>query len=205
MSKSTVALILVILGVGAYILYDSQWGRSIYLSLFSKDLHLIEEISLQFMEDVQFKDFDKAASYHSPEDREKIDIPRLMRKLFMIKPELIDVMDYSILDSSLDSTGTRGRVKVKAKVNILNSNKIKHPEVILYFHKKGDQWYMEMESSLQSGSVRGVRARAGCYIDYPHNASRSPDDRSIWLATAWRKMGTPPWISTWSRARVIPV
>jgi hypothetical protein len=161
MSKSTVALILVILGVGAYIFYDSQWGRSIYLGLFSEDLQLIEAISMSFMEDVQFKDFDKAVSYHSPEDREKIDIPRLMRKLFMIKPELIDVMDYSVLESSLDSTGTRGRVKVKAKVNVLNSDKIKHPEVILYFHKKGDQWYMELESSLRGENAGGVRAIAG--------------------------------------------
>jgi hypothetical protein len=101
------------------------------------------------MEDIKFKDFNKAASYHSPEDQEEVDIPKLMERLFKIKPELLDVMEYSILDSTLDSTGTRGRVKMKAKVNVLNSGKIKNPEFILYYKKEGDEWFMELESSLR--------------------------------------------------------
>ena len=149
MKKSTVAFVLVALAVGGYILYDSQWGRSVLMGFFSKDLARIEEISLAFMEDIKFKDFNKAASYHSPEDQEKVDIPKLMERLFKIKPELLDVMEYSILDSTLDSTGTRGRVKMKAKVNVLNSGKIKNPEFILYYKKEGDNWFMELESSLR--------------------------------------------------------
>jgi hypothetical protein len=149
MKKSTVAFVLVALAVGGYILYDSQWGRSVLMGFFSEDLARIEEISLAFMEDIKFKDFNKAASYHSPEDREKVDIPKLMERLFKIKPELLDVMEYSILESTLDSTGTRGRVKMKAKVNVLNSGKIKNPEFILYYKKDGNEWFMELESSLR--------------------------------------------------------
>jgi hypothetical protein len=149
MKKSTVAFVLVAFAVGGYILYDSQWGRSVLMGFFSEDLARIEEISLAFMEDIKFKDFNKAASYHSPEDQEKVDIPKLMERLFKIKPELLDVMEYTILDSTLDSTGTRGRVKMKAKVNVLNSGKIKNPEFILYYKKEGDEWFMELESSLR--------------------------------------------------------
>lgn len=149
MKKSTVAFIIVALAVGSYIFYDSQWGRSVLMGFFSEDQAKIEDISLSFMEDVKFKDFNKAASYHSPEDREKVDIPKLMERLFKIKPELLDVMEYSILESTLDSTGTRGRVKMKAKVNVLNSGKIKNPEFILYYKKDGNEWFMELESSLR--------------------------------------------------------
>lgn len=149
MKKSTVAFVLVALAVGGYILYDSQWGRSVLMGFFSEDLARIEEISLAFMEDIKFKDFNKAASYHSPEDQEEVDIPKLMERLFKIKPELLDVMEYTILDSTLDSTGTRGRVKMKAKVNVLNSGKIKNPEFILYYKKEGEAWFMELESSLR--------------------------------------------------------
>jgi hypothetical protein len=149
MKKSTVAFVLVALAVGGYILYDSQWGRSVLMGFFSEDLARIEEISLAFMEDIEFKDFNKAASYHSPEDQEEVDIPKLMERLFKIKPELLDVMEYTILDSTLDSSGTRGRVKMKAKVNVLNSGKIKNPEFILYYKKEGDEWFMELESSLR--------------------------------------------------------
>ena len=149
MKKSTVAFVMVALVVGGYIFYDSQWGRSVLMGFFSEDLARIEEISLAFMEDIKFKDFNKAASYHSPEDQEEVDIPKLMEQLFKIKPELLDVMEYTILDSTLDSTGTRGRVKMKAKVNVLNSGKIKNPEFILYYKKEGDKWFMELESSLR--------------------------------------------------------
>ena len=149
MKKSTVAFVLAALAVGGYILYDSQWGRSVLMGFFSKDLARIEEISLAFMEDIKFKDFNKAASYHSPEDQKEVDIPKLMERLFKIKPELLDIMEYTILESTLDSTGTRGRVKMKAKVNVLNSGKIKNPEFILYYQKDEGEWYMELESSLQ--------------------------------------------------------
>ncbi len=149
MKKSTVAFLLVLMAVGGYIVYDSQWGRSVLMGFFSEDLARIEEISLTFMEDIKFKDFDKAASHHSPEDRKEVDIPKLIQRLFKIRPELLDLMEYSVLDSSLDSTGTRGRVKMKTKVNVLNSGKIRNPEFILYYMKQGDAWYMELASSLR--------------------------------------------------------
>ena len=149
MKKSTVAFVLIILALGAYFAYDAQWGRSFFLGLFSEEKKIVNELSLSFMEDIKFKDFEKAATYHSPEDQKEINIPRLIEKIFKIKPELLDIMDFRILETSLDSSRKRGRVKVKAKVHTLNSDKIEHPEMILYFHNKNGKWYMELESSLK--------------------------------------------------------
>ena len=149
MKKSTLAFILVLLLLGAYFSYDSNWGRSMWTGLFSKDKQVLNDHALAFMEDIRFKDFEKAASYHHPEDRQKADIPKMIERLFKIKPELLDIMEYSILETTLDSTGKRARVKLSAKVQLLNSDKIEQPEMILYFHNRDGQWYMELESSLR--------------------------------------------------------
>ncbi len=149
MKKSTIAFILVILLLAGYFAFNAEWGRTILTGFFSEDLKIIREKSLSFMEDIRFKDFDKAASYHHPDDRERADIPKMIERLFKIKPELLDIMEYEILDATLDSSKERGRVKVKSKVGLLNADKIKTPEMILYYHKKDEKWYMELESSLK--------------------------------------------------------
>ena len=150
MKRSSLLFLTVILALCAWFASDAQWGRPLFTRLFSGELSALGESSLSFMEDLRFKDFEKAASYHHPEDREKVDIPRLIERLFKIKPEFLDIMDYRILDSALDSSGTRARVKVKAKVHVLNRDDIREPEFILYYHKDPDgNWYMELESSLR--------------------------------------------------------
>lgn len=149
MKRSSLLFLMIILGLLAWFAHDGRWGRSLFSDLFSGELADLEKRSLAFMEDIRFKDFEKAASYHHPEDREKADIPKLIERLFKIKPELLDLMDYQVLSSSLDSSKSRARVKLKAKVNLLNSDKIREPEFILYYHKnKGGNWYMELASSL---------------------------------------------------------
>lgn len=149
MKKSTIAFFLVILALGGYFVYDAQWGRSFFLGLFSEDQKIFSKLALSFMEDIKFKDFEKAATYHSPEDQEKVNIPQLIERLFRVKPELLDIMEYQVLDTSMDSSKKRGRVKIKAKVHMLNSDKIEQPEMILYFHHKNGKWFMELESSLR--------------------------------------------------------
>ncbi len=149
MKRSTAAFLLVFLLLGLYVSHDSDWGKSLFRGIVANDEGIIKKKSLSFMEDIRFKDFEKAAAYHHPEDLERVDIPRLIERLFQIKPEFLDIMTYDIMDAGLDSTGKRGRVKLKAKVNLLNSGKIKNPEFILYFHKRENTWYMELESSLR--------------------------------------------------------
>ncbi len=149
MKKTTMAFIILLLVLGAYFAYDAKWGKSVFLKFYSEDLNTINRISLSFMEDIRFKDFKKAASYHNEDDRKKVNIAKKIEKLFRIKPELLDIMEYEVMESSLDSTKKRGRVKLKAKVHVLNLDKIKNVELILYYKKKDGAWYMELESSLK--------------------------------------------------------
>ena len=103
MKKSTIALVVVILILGGYFLYDAQIGPSNIKQYFGEDKKTVNQMSLAFLEDLKFKDFDKAATYHHPEDQEKVNIPRLIERLFHIKPEQLDIMEYEVLDTDLDS------------------------------------------------------------------------------------------------------
>ncbi len=115
----------------------------------SADRGALSGIALKFMEDLRFKDFQHAASYHSTEDRKKVNIPQLIEQWFQVKPETLDIMRYEILKVDIDSTGKRGRVKIKTVIKILNANEIKEPEMMLYFFKDpAEGWIMELESSL---------------------------------------------------------
>ena len=150
MKKSTIAFIAVLLALGAYFALDARKNGFSPFQFLSGDHKIIEKTTLSFMEDIQFKDFDKAATYHDPEDQKKHDIPKLIERLFKIKPELLDIMEYKIMESTLDSSGNRGRVKVQTKVHRLNTDDFRDVETMFYFHKKSDKWYMELESSLRN-------------------------------------------------------
>jgi hypothetical protein len=150
MKKSTIAFVLVLGALAAFFAFDSRKEGLSLLRFLSGDLKTIEKMTVSFMEDIQFKDFDRAATYHHPDDQNKQDIPKLIERLFQIKPELLDIMEYKILDTSLDSSGNRGRVKVKTKVHRLNTDDFRNVELMFYYHKKDETWYMELESSLRS-------------------------------------------------------
>ncbi len=115
------------------------------------DRALVRKLATSFWEDVRFKDFKQAASYHLAEVRDTVDIPFLLERLFLQKPELLDILGYEILDSELDSTGNRARVKTTLKVKDLVKEELRDQEVVLYFHRKSasEPWYMELESSLR--------------------------------------------------------
>ena len=104
-----------------------------------------------FLEDIQFKDFDRAASYHAPDKRDSVDIPFLLERLFLQKPESLDIMDYEIVFAKIDSTRLRARVKARVKVKNLAKGDVRDQEFILFFHRGSAEapWYMELESSLR--------------------------------------------------------
>jgi len=116
----------------------------------SPDAKQLETMANKFLEDIQFKDFEKAASYHSREDRKTVNIPNLIERMFGIKPEFLDIMRYEIVKVQLDSSGKRARVKTKTTVKLLNTKEIREPEIMLYFFKDpAEGWVMELESSLR--------------------------------------------------------
>lgn len=115
----------------------------------SQDVRELRARSIDFLEDLQYKDFDKAATYHSTKDRKDVNIPRLIERLFAIKPEFMDIMRYEVKDVNIDRSGDRAKVKTHTVIKILNTGKIKEPDVILYWQKDPKEgWVMKLESSL---------------------------------------------------------
>ena len=70
------------------------------------DRALLRQTTDAFIEDIKFKDFKKAASYHAPDKRDAVDIPFLIERLFVQKPESLDIMSYEIMMSEIDSTNS---------------------------------------------------------------------------------------------------
>jgi len=147
-----VILLFVLLGCiafTAFVISGRARGGEVSFSGSSSDRSQLEQYALKFMEDLRFKDFQHAASYHSVEDRKKVNIPQMIERWFAVKPETLDIMRYEVQKIDIDSTGKRGRVKVKTVLKILNANEIKEPEIMLYFFKDpAEGWIMELESSL---------------------------------------------------------
>ena len=115
----------------------------------------LRRIALDFMEDIQFKDFESAASYHAPELIETVDIPFLLQRLFEVRPEAIDFMDYEVAFAEIDSSGLRARVRLRIKAKLLLSERIEERELILYFYRDtaSSPWYMRLEDSLRPPSA----------------------------------------------------
>lgn len=116
----------------------------------SADQRFVEQKTLDFMEDVRYKDFKKAASYHNAAERKTVDIPNLIERIFVVKPEFLDIMRYQVTSVDMDRSGDRARVHVKAVVKVLNTREIKEPEIIYYWYKDPQEgWCMRLESSLR--------------------------------------------------------
>ncbi len=151
--RKSLFLLILILSVGVFFyLFSSKYGLVVggVKLAFDDDKLALQEMAINFLEDIQFKDFDKAASYHSEGDRKKVDIPKLIERIFQVKPEFLDIMKYEIMDISIDRSGDRAKIKTHTTIKMLNTKKIKEPEIIFYWHKSNDgKWYMELESSLK--------------------------------------------------------
>ncbi|MCP4808760.1 MAG: hypothetical protein GY913_16075 [Proteobacteria bacterium] len=108
--------------------------------------------SLSFWEDVQFKDFDSAAEYHEEHLQDDVDIPYLLERLFMLKPEFLDILSYEVVFVDIDSSGMRARVKCRVQVKDLLKEKQRTQEIIFYFYKLDEDgpWFMKLESSLHA-------------------------------------------------------
>lgn len=124
-------------------------AASNFAQLASKDVRLLRVRTEDFLEDLQYKDFEKAASYHHSSERNQVDIPKMIERLFAIKPELLDIMRYEVKKVEIDRSGDRAKVLTHTVVKVLNSGKIREPEVIFYWHKDPKEgWVMKLESSL---------------------------------------------------------
>jgi hypothetical protein len=153
MKKALAALVLVAALLGGYLAVAHVSGGAFWtlgLAL-GGDRGALRRIALDFMEDIQFKDFISAASYHAPELIESVDIPYLIQRLFAVRPEGLDIMGYEIVFADIDSSELRARVKVRVRGKILLDERLEEREFILYFYRDSvdDPWYMKLEDSLR--------------------------------------------------------
>ena len=161
MKKLLAALLLVAALLGGYVAVAHLSGGAFWtlgLAL-GGDRGALRRIALDFLEDIQFKDFVSAASYHAPELIDSVDIPFLIQRLFAVKPEALDFLDYEVVFADLDSSGLRARVKVRVKVKLLLNERIDERELVLYFYRDSvdDPWYMKLEDSLRELSPDTAR------------------------------------------------
>ena len=153
MKKAVTALLVLSLLLGGYLAVAHISGgafSTLGLAL-GGDRAALRRVALSFLEDIQFKDFESAASYHAPDTRDSVDIPFIIQRLFTVKPEALDIMDYEVVFAEIDSGGLRARVKVRVKVKLLLNALINEREVLLYFERDSvdDPWYMKLEDSLR--------------------------------------------------------
>lgn len=153
MKKALTAVLVIGLLFGGY-LAAAHFSGGAFSTLglaLGGDRGALRRMALGFLEDIQYKDFQSAARYHAPDVRETVDIPFLIQRLFKVKPEALDIMDYEIVFADIDTSGLRARVKARVKVKFLVNERIEERELILYFHRDSvdDPWYMKLEDSLR--------------------------------------------------------
>ena len=77
-----------------------------------------------------------------------------------MKPEALDVMDFDVVFAEIDSSGLRGRVKLRVRAKLLLNERIEEREFVLYFYRDSpdEPWYMRLEDSLRELSPDTTRA-----------------------------------------------
>ncbi|HEY9842056.1 MAG: hypothetical protein ACAI44_39830 [Candidatus Sericytochromatia bacterium] len=141
--------LLLVAGGGYFVMQNAQLGSAPLGALVSSDSQALIKATRSFMEDLKFKDFKSAAKYSLPEQQGKYDIPAMIEGLFHVKPEFMDIQNYEITSTDYDSSGQRARVHLKTDIKLLNSEERRKPEVILYYKKQAESWYMDLASSLR--------------------------------------------------------
>ncbi|MFA5504455.1 MAG: hypothetical protein WC314_11275 [Vulcanimicrobiota bacterium] len=149
--KKVLLIFVILIGGAMGLLYfsnpSSNFGSSLPIS--TGDTRILTQQSINFLEDLQFKDFEKAATYHSTEDRKNVDIAKEIERIFLVKPEFLDIMRYEIKKVEIDRSGDRAKVKTHTVIKLLNTGKVREPEVMLYWRKDPKEgWVMKLESSL---------------------------------------------------------
>ncbi len=153
MKKVVIGVLVLSLLLGGYltVAHISGGAFSTLGLLLGGDRGELRRVALAFLEDIQFKDFTSAAGYHSPETRDSVDIPFLIQRLFTVRPEALDIMDYEVVFAEIDESGLRARVKLRVTVKLLLNALINEREVILFFERDtvNDPWHMKLEDSLR--------------------------------------------------------
>jgi hypothetical protein len=150
----TVAALVIAVLMAGYLVAAHVSGGALYtfgLPLGGEEGEL-RRITLSFLEDLQFKDYQKAATYHAPELQKTVDIPFLLHRVFQTPPETLDIQEYEILWVDLDTSKLRARVRTRVKARYLPADEVREANLMLYFHRDTihDPWFMVLEDSLRN-------------------------------------------------------
>ncbi len=142
MKKWLFCLLLVIVGTGGgYLIFSG------YTPLYASDKKILRDKSYRFWECIKFKSFDQAAEFDASQDKETT--ARLIERIFRVKPENLDVQEVDVMHEDLDRTGKLGRTKTRLTGEMLNPKKPMQIEVMLFWEKEGEEWWLKLESSLK--------------------------------------------------------
>ncbi|MCA9550129.1 MAG: hypothetical protein KC933_08845 [Myxococcales bacterium] len=156
--KSAIILGLVLLVAGGVLFYVSQpGGVAVPGVVATGDRGYIRDRTWEFLEDIKFKDFAKASTYHLESTQKARDIPNLLQRVFKIPHEVLDIQDFEIIEVELDTGKTRGRVRTLVRYHVLGDREVREKEdaqrdteMLFYWFKQPDgSWVMELESSLR--------------------------------------------------------
>lgn len=109
----------------------------------------VEALTRKFQDDIRFKDFARASTYHTASDQAAVNIPALIESKFGIKPEELDFQEARIARIDVDPDGRRAKALVVWHTRLLNTKEIRDVEGTVYWQKAADgRWYMQLRSSL---------------------------------------------------------
>lgn len=148
--KKFLLLLLVVVAVAVYLDSDRYAIRFGPLSMaLNSDRNAIDTRTRRFLADIQYKDFEHAATLHAPDERAQFDIGAMIEKKFFVKPEHLDIRHFEVLRVDIHpDDASRGKAVVKATVKVLNTGKVQDVEAVFYWRKQGPEWFMALRSSL---------------------------------------------------------
>jgi hypothetical protein len=159
MKKWTIATAAAVVlgGAGLYVVSSPRGVSVLGVDVGGQERGWLSERSVDFIEDLQFKDFKRASTYHLAKTQAARNIPELIQRVFVVKHEVLDITDYKVLEVDLDRAKTRARVRMNVKYRVLGDQSFRDDpnlrrdvELMLYWFRGEDgAWTMELESSLR--------------------------------------------------------
>ncbi|MFU8806350.1 MAG: hypothetical protein ACNA8W_21240, partial [Bradymonadaceae bacterium] len=148
---------------------------------FNTDRRVVRELSTQFLEDLQFKDFRSSSLYHHRLEQGRVDVGRSLERLFAIKPEMLDIIDYRVVKADVDSSENRARVLVNTRFRRLNmKDEPEEADVMLYWIKR------HPECPIGATCIEGK-----CHNEYAEAIKRPDADKEDDRGKREKQLGDP--------------
>lgn len=145
MKKVAIASVLLLVVALGLLIGLKPYGFDLFgvAKVWDPEQAIVYEKAERFLEALKYKDFATAAAFHNWEDEQKADIPKLIERLFKVKPEQLNIRDVKITGVDFDEGHQRARTHFTAITELLNStqndeeqNREREVEGILYWHKR---------------------------------------------------------------------